>query len=104
VRSLSGGFALARCCGVDVVFADLGDWGEAELLSEYDATIPEIRINLRCVSGLPQSKVERFVTLAVAHELYHHGEAIGAVPRLRARKAREAAADRFARALLRNGD
>lgn len=104
MRGLSGAFALARRYGVGVRFADLGDWGEAELLSEYDAAIPEIRINVRCVSGLPQSKVDRFVALAVAHELYHHGEAIGAVPRLRARNAREAAADCFARALLRNGD
>ena len=37
---------------------------------------------------------------AVAHELYHHREAIGEIPRIQNRAAREAAADAFAAALV----
>ncbi len=37
---------------------------------------------------------------AIAHELYHHREAIGEIPRLADRTAREAAADAFAAALV----
>jgi uncharacterized membrane protein len=38
---------------------------------------------------------------AVAHELYHHREAIGEVPRIADRAQRERAADAFADALVR---
>jgi hypothetical protein len=104
VRGVKVALALAREQGINVRFADLGDWGDAELRSEYDASVPEIRINVRCIEHLPQSEVERFVAAAVGHELYHHREAIGAVSRLSARSAREAAADRFARAILQGSD
>jgi hypothetical protein len=41
------------------------------------------------------------VELAIAHELYHHREAIGEIPRIAERAAREAAADAFAKRLVR---
>jgi hypothetical protein len=40
------------------------------------------------------------VERAIAHELYHHREAIGEIPRLRDRAAREAAADAYAESLF----
>ncbi len=91
---------LARAYGVAVRFADLGDWGDAELRSEYDPSVPEIRLNLTVAAGLPAAQLGEFVVLAVGHELYHHREAIDEIPRLPDRGARESAADGFARALL----
>lgn len=82
---------LAREYGVAVRFADLGDWGEHELRSEYDPARPEIRVHLRLAPEL--------VPLAIGHELYHHREAIGEVRVLPTRAAREAAADAYAREL-----
>ena len=82
---------LAREYGVAVRFADLGDWGEHELRSEYDPALPEIRVHLRLAPGL--------VGAAIGHELYHHREAIGEVAVLPTRAAREAAADAYAREL-----
>jgi hypothetical protein len=96
--------ALARRYGVAVRFADLGDWGNVKLRSEYDATIPEIRINLRYANAISRNEVARFVDLAVGHELYHHREAIGEVRMLPTRRARETAANRFGQALLERGD
>jgi len=78
--------------GVRVRFADLGDWGESELRSEYDPEVPEIRLNNRLALEL--------VPFAIAHELYHHREAIGEIVTLRDRSAREAAADAYAARLL----
>jgi hypothetical protein len=92
--------ALARSYGVAVRFAELGDWGGAELRSEYDPALPEIRLNLAVAARLSAAELGEFVALAVGHELYHHREAIREVPRLRDRAARESAADGFARALL----
>ena len=86
---------LARCYGVNVRFADLGDWGDAELRSEYDPTTPEIRLNVRYAAALSPAELGEFVALAVGHELYHHREAIAEMPVLRDRRAREAAADRL---------
>ena len=43
---------LAREYGVAIRFADLGDWGEHELRSEYDPALPEIRVHLRLAPGL----------------------------------------------------
>jgi len=77
---------------VRVEVADLGDWGSARLVAEYDPDGPLIRVNLR---ELPQVALEH----AIAHELYHHREAIGEVPRLPSRAERESAADAFAAAL-----
>lgn len=70
--------------------ADLGDWGSVTLRAEYDPDGPVIRLNVRCVT--PAGEAE-----AVAHELYHHREAIGEIPRLASRAAREAAAEAYAR-------
>ncbi len=86
--------AIALCAKyrVRVCFADLGDWGTAELRAEYDPGGPEIRVNRR----LPR----QLVPFAIAHELYHHREAIGEIATLSSRDAREAAADAFARELV----
>jgi hypothetical protein len=94
--------ALARAAeyGVTVRFADLGDWGESELCSEYDATVPEIRLNIRVASKLTMRDLGEFVALAVGHELYHHRERIGEVALLGDRASREAAASEFAHLLL----
>jgi len=91
---------LARSYGVGVRFADLGDWGDAELRSEYDPAIPEIRLNVRFAANLTSVELAEFIALAVGHELYHHREAIAETPVLSDRSEREAAAARFARLLL----
>jgi len=91
---------LARSYRVTVRFAELGDWGGAELRSEYDPSVPEIRLNLAVAERLVPAQLGEFVALAVGHELYHHREAIREVARLCDRSARESAADEFARALL----
>lgn len=87
---------LRRTCaeyGVGLRFDDLGSWGRAaELRSEYDPTVPEIVVHLRTAPNL--------VAHAVAHELYHHREAIGDVARLRTRRERERAADEHAVRLI----
>jgi hypothetical protein len=78
--------------GVRVCFADLGDWGKAELRAEYDPEVPEIRINRNLLGDL--------VEFAILHELYHHREAIGQIAVLPSRSARESAADAYAARLL----
>jgi Zn-dependent peptidase ImmA (M78 family) len=85
--------ALAAAYGIGIEIADLGDWGPARLIAEYDPDGPAIRVNARELSSI---NVER----AIAHELYHHREAIGDVPRLPDRNERERAADAFAAELL----
>jgi hypothetical protein len=86
--------AIALCAqyGVRICFAELGDWGKAELRAEYDPGGPEIRVSQR----LPRESVP----FAIGHELYHHREAIGEIATLPNREAREAAADAFARDLV----
>jgi hypothetical protein len=91
---------LAREYGVAIHFADLGDWGVDELRSEYDPDGPVIRINTRVAEHLSLAELGEFIALCVGHELYHHRERIGEIPRLEARKDRETAADDFARRLL----
>ena len=98
---MSGALAQARAYGLTVRFADLGDWGRDELRSEYDPATLEIRLNLRVAAALSARDLGVFVAIAVGHELYHHRERIGEVPTLRDRRARESAADDFARGLLR---
>jgi len=66
--------------------------GSVRLIAEYDPDGPTIRVNRR---ELPHVALEH----AIAHELYHHREAIGEIPRLRDRTERERAADAFALAL-----
>jgi hypothetical protein len=118
--------ALAAAYGVRVELADLGDWGSVHIVAEYDPDGPVIRVNTRClrlilrqaqddiVPGhrpsvirsdnviLSLSKDEptrSWLDHAIAHELYHHREAIGEIPRIADRTAREEAADAFADAL-----
>jgi hypothetical protein len=82
----------ARCAGVAVELADLGDWGDATLVSEYDPDGPIIRINTRALPAGSSCAVREHIDAAVAHELYHHKEAIGAIARERSAAARERAA------------
>jgi hypothetical protein len=91
---------MARGYGVAIEFADLGNWGRAELRSEYDPHGPVIRINTRCMPQLDGNERDDFVAHCVFHELYHHRESIGEVHRQQSRRAREAAADAYARAML----
>jgi hypothetical protein len=97
---LNTALKLAREYGIQIVFADLGDWGVDELRSEYDPSGPTIRINSRVAEQMTAAELGEFVALAVGHELYHHREATGEVPRLQERKDREIAANDFARRLL----
>jgi hypothetical protein len=94
---------LAHEYGVAVRFDDLGAWSDGELRAEYDPAVPEIRINRRVVESLPAAERERFMELAVGHELYHHREHIGEVTKLSAKSEREAAADAYALELLSEG-
>lgn len=96
---------LAARYGIVIEIADLGDWGAATLISEYDPRIPAIRINAAALERyrascgeLDSDEVESFIDLAVAHELYHHREATGKIRRLTSRAQREEAADAYARA------
>jgi len=91
---------LAREYGVDVSFADLGDWGVDELRSEYDPNGPAIRINTRVAEQMSAAELGEFVAFAIGHELYHHRETIGEIEKLPERKDREIAANAFARKLL----
>jgi Zn-dependent peptidase ImmA (M78 family) len=91
---------LASRCGIAIEYADLGEWGVDQLRSEYDPDGPVIRINTRVIEGLPVAEIGRFIAFCVAHELYHHREHVGEIPQLRDRRAREAAADDFARRML----
>ncbi|HVA28533.1 MAG TPA: hypothetical protein VNF68_10155 [Candidatus Baltobacteraceae bacterium] len=88
---------LAREYGIGVEFADLGDWGADELRSEYDPNGPCIRVNMRVTAQLCGEELDAFVAHAVGHELYHHREHCGEVPRLPSRSLRECAAEMFAR-------
>jgi hypothetical protein len=89
----------ASSYGITIAIDDLGDWGSAELRSEYDPSGPAIRINERVVRALPWHQRERFIERAIGHELYHHREHVGDVALLSPREAREAAADAYARSL-----
>jgi hypothetical protein len=91
---------LAQAYGVAIEYADLGAWGRAELRSEYDPHGPMIRINRRVVEHLDEGMRDAFVAHCIFHELYHHREAIGAVRRRHSRRAREDAAEAYARAML----
>ena len=86
----TGSTRAGRSYGVRVEVADLGDWGLVRLIAEYDPDGPAIRLNARELRRLPTSRH------AIAHELYHHREAIGEVARIAGRAERERAADAFA--------
>ena len=95
-------FRLADEYGVSVEYADLGEWGVDELRSEYDPAGPLIRVNKRVIEHLPVAEIGDFIAFAIGHELYHHREHKGEIPRLLDRAARETAANDFARKLLRS--
>lgn len=82
----------ARDFGIAIELADLGDWGSATLVSEYDPAGPIIRINSRALPTGSSCAVREHIDAAVAHELYHHREALGEIARLPSREARERAA------------
>ncbi len=91
---------LASSYGVAIELADLGDWGATNLIAEYDPDGPVIRINERRVPTGSSCVAREHIDRAIAHELYHHREAIGEVPRLATRAKREHAADAFAEMLV----
>ena len=83
---------VARECGIAIELADLGTWGDATLVSEYDPAGPVIRINTRAIPVGSSCEVREHIDRAVLHELYHHAEARGTIAKLAGRKARERAA------------
>jgi hypothetical protein len=85
--------AAARAAGVAIELADLGDWGGAQLHAEYDPAGPLVRVNVRALPAGPAAAIGAAVDRAVMHELYHHDEACGLMPRLATRAEREGAAD-----------
>lgn len=58
-----------------IEIADLGDWGAATLVSEYDPQCDTIRINARAIAAIREvlgdAAVQRFTTVAIAHECHH---------------------------------
>ncbi|MDQ2858780.1 MAG: hypothetical protein M3R53_09055 [Candidatus Eremiobacteraeota bacterium] len=58
-----------------VEIVDLGAWGGAALLAEFDAERDAVAVNLRAVARvravLGEAEARRFVACAVAHERYH---------------------------------
>jgi hypothetical protein len=81
--------------------SDLGTWGDTKLVSEYDPDGPVIRINEHALPHGSSCDVREVIDRAIAHELYHHREAIGEIERIRDRFTRERAADAFAEQLTR---
>lgn len=75
-----------------VEIADLGHWGAASLVAEYDPSEDAIRVNVRAVAAIRAAlgdvEAERFITVATAHEGFHRDHP----------GATEAAAHAFARA------
>jgi hypothetical protein len=92
--------ALAAVYGVRIEVADLGDWGTATLVAEYDPRGPAIRLNVRALRPAGDHASRCAIERAIAHELYHHREASGEVVRLRDHRARERAADAYAESLV----
>ena len=66
-----------RSTVVAIELADLGDWGTTNLVAEYDPSGPTIRVNERALPTGSSCIVREHLERAVAHELYHHREAIG---------------------------
>lgn len=83
---------VAREHGIAIELADLGGWGDAVLVAEYDPDGPVIRINTRAIPAGSSCEVREHIDRAVLHELYHHAEARGAIARLPGHAARERAA------------
>ncbi len=70
-------------------------YGIAIELADYDPEGPVIRINTRVLPAGSSCEVREHIDRAVAHELYHHREALGEIARLPDRKARERAAGEY---------
>jgi hypothetical protein len=92
--------AIAAAYGVRVELDDLGAWNGTRLVAEYDPDGPVIRLNERAIPSGSSCLAREHIDRAIAHELYHHREAIGEIPRLKDRAARERAADAFAEQLV----
>jgi hypothetical protein len=88
--------ALAASYGVTIELVDLGSWGSTTLVAEYDPRGPVIRVNARAVATGCSDHTRATIDRAIAHELYHHREALGEIARIGERAARERAADRYA--------
>jgi hypothetical protein len=60
---------------VTVTFDDLGRWGGARLIAEYDPEADAIRIDRRAFervrSSLGEDAARRFVAYALEHERFH---------------------------------
>jgi hypothetical protein len=60
---------------VTIEIVDLGDWGAATLVSEYDPQDDTIRINARAVAIVQRclgvAEARRFTMVAIAHERHH---------------------------------
>ncbi len=58
-----------------IEIADLGTWGAAALLAEYDPQGDVIRVNARVVERVrtagDAAQAAQFLTCAIAHERYH---------------------------------
>jgi len=58
-----------------ICIADLGSWGAATLVSEYDPEGDAIRINARAIAcvraALGAHEARRFVACAIEHERFH---------------------------------
>jgi hypothetical protein len=91
---------IAAAYKVAIELTDLGAWGTTTLVAEYDPSGPVIRVNERAIPSGSSCAAREHIDRAIAHELYHHREAIGEIPRLRSRIERERAADAFADAVL----
>jgi len=61
---------------LNVEVTDIGAWGRATLVAEYDPECNTIRVNARAVehvrAALGDAETERFVAYAVAHERFHY--------------------------------
>jgi hypothetical protein len=96
--------AAAARYGLRVEIGDLGVWEPGLLIAEYDRRAQAIRVNARAIAAVERwcggdaNAIDRFIGHAVAHELYHHREAIGEIATLPTRAAREAAASAAAHA------
>lgn len=93
IRTLDQAVAYAASAGLSIAFRDLGDWGSAGLLAEYEPRARSIAIDTATCARLRERRgaefAERFVTCAIVHEVFHY----------RFGRASEAAAHAFVREL-----
>jgi hypothetical protein len=66
---------------VIVEIVDLGTWGGASLVAEYDPCDDAIRVDARAVAAvraaLGGAEAELFTTVAIAHERFHRAHPHG---------------------------